>query len=126
MKSYKIKKGDKFLCLEDYIMDDERIGYTKGLIYSSYVNNCITCNTGDINHQMDNQEDFFYFFMPQQDVGKELKFISNIDYWKQRCLLAEVCLDKSPCDPDITSDQIKAHDAHNEFLKTYGYYETTI
>ena len=30
-------------------------------------------------------------------------------YWKKRCKLAEKCIEESPCDPDITSDQIKAH-----------------
>ena len=33
--NYKIKKGDRFLCLEDYVMDDERISYSKGKIYKS-------------------------------------------------------------------------------------------
>jgi hypothetical protein len=31
------------------------------------------------------------------------------EYWSKRCLAAENCLDKSPCDPDITKDQIEAH-----------------
>lgn len=45
---------------------------------------------------------------------------TNIDYWKQRCLLAEQCLKESPCDPDVTSSQIKAHDAYNKFLEIFG------
>lgn len=30
-------------------------------------------------------------------------------YWEKRCLAAEYFISKSPCDPDITSEQIKAH-----------------
>lgn len=42
--------------------------------------------------------------------------LSDADYWKQRCLLAEQCLEESPCDPDITSDQIKAWNAYHKFI----------
>ena len=59
---YKIKKGDKFLCLEDYEMDDERITYSKGEIYLSVVDGRITDNEFDINHEMDGQDDFFEYF----------------------------------------------------------------
>jgi len=46
--------------------------------------------------------------------------LSNEEYWKQRCLLAEKCLEESPCDPDMTRDQIKAHSEYNDFIKLYG------
>ena len=46
--------------------------------------------------------------------------LSDLDYWKQRCELAEKCLEESPCDPDITSDQIKAHNAHHKFISNFG------
>ena len=46
--------------------------------------------------------------------------LSDTDYWKQRCLLAERCLEKSPCDPDITSDQIKAWNAYHKFISWAG------
>jgi len=42
------------------------------------------------------------------------------DYWKQRCLLAEKCLENSPCDPDINSEQIESHKKYNEFIETNG------
>ena len=51
------------------------------------------------------------------DVGS---LLSDLDYWKQRCELAEKCLEESPCDPDITSDQIKAHNAYNKFISHFG------
>ena len=60
---YKIKKGDKFLCLEDYEMyDDESLAYTKGETYLSEVDGCITDNELDVNHKMNNQYDFFKYF----------------------------------------------------------------
>ena len=46
--------------------------------------------------------------------------LSDVDYWKQRCLLAEKCLEESPCDPDITSDQIKAWNAYHKFISWAG------
>ena len=59
---YKIKKGDKFLCLEDYIMDDDRVAYTKGLIYTSELDNRITDDDFDVMHEMNGQDDFFEYF----------------------------------------------------------------
>lgn len=59
---YKIKKGDKFLCLEDYEMDDERISYTKGKIYQSDLDGRITDNEFDVMHEMEGQNDFFEYF----------------------------------------------------------------
>ena len=59
---YKIKKGDRFLCLEDYIMDDARIAYTKGNVYKSELDNRITDDDFDIQHEMQGQIDFFEYF----------------------------------------------------------------
>ena len=59
---YKIKKGDKFLCLEDYEMDDERISYTKGKMYQSDLDGRITDNEFDVMHEMEGQNDFFEYF----------------------------------------------------------------
>lgn len=36
--------------------------------------------------------------------------IASAKYWKERCLAAEGFISKSPCDPDITKEQIIAHD----------------
>ena len=59
---YKIKKGDRFICLEDYIMDDDRIAYTKGNVYKSELDNRITDDDFDIQHEMQGQIDFFEYF----------------------------------------------------------------
>lgn len=60
--NYKIKKGDSFLCLEDYVMDDERIAYSKGKIYKSDLDDRITDNEFDVHHEMECQNDFFEYF----------------------------------------------------------------
>jgi hypothetical protein len=59
---YKIKKGDRFLCLKDYIMDDGSTSYKKDKIYLSESNDHITDNNFDVNHKMDEQDDFFEYF----------------------------------------------------------------
>ena len=68
---YKIKKGDKFLCLEDYIMDDDRVAYTKGKVYKSELDNRITDNDNDISHGMQGEVDFFEYFklLPSDTVS---------------------------------------------------------
>ena len=59
---YKIKKGDRFLCLENYIMDDDRIAYTKGKTYFSELDGKITDNEFEVWHEMGGQIDFFEYF----------------------------------------------------------------
>ena len=59
---YKIGKGDKYLCLLDYIMDDDRIAYTGGKVYLSESDDCITDDSLDSKHRMEGQDDFFEFF----------------------------------------------------------------
>ena len=59
---YNIKKGDRFICLEDYIMYDDRIAYTKGKVYKSELDNRITDDDFDIQHEMQGQIDFFEYF----------------------------------------------------------------
>ena len=59
---YKIIKGDKFLCLENYTMYDDTIAYTKGKVYECEIDNCITDDQKDKTHQMDGQDDFFDYF----------------------------------------------------------------
>lgn len=39
----------------------------------------------------------------------------NIEYWKKRCELAEMYIEESPCDPDITMHQLAAYSAWNHF-----------
>jgi hypothetical protein len=43
---------------------------------------------------------------------------TQLEYWKQRCEAAENYIDKSPCDPDITGDQIKAYAEWRDISRT--------
>ena len=43
---------------------------------------------------------------------------AKANYWERRCELAEKCIEESPCDPDITSGQIKAHNEWTNFKQT--------
>ena len=38
-------------------------------------------------------------------------------YWELRCGLAESYIDKSPCDPDLYSDQLLAYNKWMDFKK---------
>ena len=51
---------------------------------------------------------------------------SSAHYWQKRCLLAEKCLDESPCDPDITEKQIIAHNEYDNFLEQNSEQEISI
>lgn len=35
--------------------------------------------------------------------------MKDLEYWKQRCEAAERYISVSPCDPDITEEQFRAH-----------------
>ena len=43
--------------------------------------------------------------------------LNEKNYWKNRCLLAEVYIKESPCDPDITTKQLDAYIEWNEAVK---------
>jgi len=45
---------------------------------------------------------------------------SMAEYWKRRCLLAEKINEVSPCDPDMTKQQIEAINKYNDFILFYG------
>ena len=45
--------------------------------------------------------------------------MTELEYWKQRCLLAEQVIAESPCDDDITEDQIAAWGDYRYFLNTH-------
>ena len=41
--------------------------------------------------------------------------MEQLEYWKKRCELAEMYIEESPCDPDITMSQLAAYSAWNHF-----------
>lgn len=58
-----IKKGDKFECIKDVIMDNnpKDIAYTSGKIYISELDECITDDQNKVNHYWSNEESEQYF-----------------------------------------------------------------
>lgn len=48
-----------------------------------------------------------------------VKAHDNAIYWKQRCLLAEDYIVKTPCDYDVTPLQLRAHNEYIEFVMTH-------
>jgi len=54
--------------------------------------------------------------LPQADKVEDA--VNEMKYWKTRCHLAETCMKESPCDPDITTSQIEAHKAYDEFVNS--------
>jgi len=40
-------------------------------------------------------------------------------YWKERCLAAELYIEKTPCDPDIYPEQLEAYHMWEEIVKRY-------
>ena len=61
---YIIEKGDKFKCTKTFKMESGEKSYTRGEIYTSDNNDCITDNEPDIYHNMSGQKDFFEYFKP--------------------------------------------------------------
>ena len=45
---------------------------------------------------------------------------ADADYWSERCKHAENIWEKNPCDPDITDEQIEAHNGYHNFIKENG------
>lgn len=74
-----------------------------------------------------NQEDFdntlMHFAMLYHKEQLALYGVSgsaDADYWSERCKHAENIWEKSPCDPDITEEQIEAHNEYHNFIKENG------
>ena len=56
-----IKKGDKFLCIRNFLMDDGEIAYKEGNTYVSDRNDCITDEIHDAFHEMNDIDINIYF-----------------------------------------------------------------
>ena len=51
-------------------------------------------------------------------MANKIKF--DEEYWKKRCQLLENIIDNTPCDSDILTEQIAAHEAYTNFIKENG------
>jgi len=77
--------------------------------YHEYADNKPACEMAlTINHV---REYIVFEVLSNEGATEGAKQIGegSESYWKKRCLAAERCLEVSPCDPDITKEQIKAH-----------------
>lgn len=65
-----INKGDKFLCVRDFIMSDGTVAYERGKIYTSDESSCITDEQGNTGHIMKDTRD---------DLNLIFKFVGSDD-----------------------------------------------
>lgn len=74
-----INKGDKFLCIKDFIMNDGRVAFEKGVIYTSERNTCLTNSWGEKNHHMNECDQFSdHFKIPISDSKVLLQRILDL------------------------------------------------
>jgi len=80
-----INKGDTFLCIKDFYMNDDTLTFKKGKFYVSQRNNCITNNYGNKGHIMNQFEPFSEYFInvnepvPTSDTKELLKRILELN-----------------------------------------------
>lgn len=80
-----IKKGDMFLCICDYYMDDDSIAYTKGKTYISELDGCITDDGNDIYHGMELDSEFWKHFIRKQKENW-IKYEEEVKSYDLNCL----------------------------------------
>lgn len=88
-----IKKGDKFECIKDVIMDNnpKDIAYTSGKIYISELNECITDDQNKVNHYWSNEESEQYFIKLPKNKKEMVNHPSHYKNNKYECI--DVMLD---------------------------------
>lgn len=77
-----IKKGDKFKCIKDVIMDDnsKSIAYTSGKIYISELDEYITDNQGIADHHWSDKESEEYFIKLSEEMVNHPSHYKNNKY----------------------------------------------
>ena len=58
----KIKKGQEFKCIKDYVMRSGEIRFKAGKIYQSDVDGCLTNELSNKNHYIDLNDEFYEHF----------------------------------------------------------------
>lgn len=88
-----IKKGDKFECIKDVIMDNnpKDIAYTSGKIYISKLDECITDDQNKVNHYWSNEESEQYFIKLPKSKKEMVNHPSHYKNNKYECI--DVMLD---------------------------------
>ena len=77
-----IKKGDKFKCIKDVIMDNDPndIAYTKGKIYISERDKCITDNKDYVSHYWNNKSEQFFIKLSEKEMVNHPSHYKNGKY----------------------------------------------
>lgn len=88
-----IKKGDKFECIKDVIMDNnpKDIAYTSGKIYISELDGHITDDQNKVNHYWSNEESEQYFIKLPKSKKEMVNHPSHYKNNKYECI--DVMLD---------------------------------
>ena len=88
-----IKKGDKFECIKDVIMDNnpKDIAYTSGKIYISELDECIKDDQNKVNHYWSNEESEQYFIKLPKNKKEMVNHPSHYKNNKYECI--DVMLD---------------------------------
>lgn len=88
-----IKKGDKFECIKDVIMDNnpKDIAYTSGKIYISELDGYITDDQNKVNHYLSNEESEQYFIKLPKNKKEMVNHPSHYKNNKYECI--DVMLD---------------------------------
>lgn len=88
-----IKKGDKFECIKDVIIDNnpKDIAYTSGKIYISELDECITDDQNKVNHYWSNEESEQYFIKLPKSKKEMVNHPSHYKNNKYECI--DVMLD---------------------------------
>lgn len=76
MGKYKIKKGEVYLCLKDYVMDDGEIAFKNGESYVAIKKDILTSEIFQ-EHEMDNDPEFQKHFIRQFD--KKGRMINELE-----------------------------------------------
>ena len=77
-----IKKGDKFKCIKDVIMDNNPndIAYTEGKIYISERDKCITDNKDYVSHYWNNKSEQYFIKLSEKEMVNHPSHYKNGKY----------------------------------------------
>ena len=77
-----IKKGDKFKCIKDVIMDNDPndIAYTEGKIYISERDKCITDNKDYVSHYWNNKSEQYFIKLSEKEMVNHPSHYKNGKY----------------------------------------------
>lgn len=113
---YKIKKGDKYLCIKDYINYEDEICFKKGEHYVSLKDGTLPSKI-DKYHQMQDEPDFFEHFKQIEDIINTISVTNtkdniNPDHYKQgkvECIdaLESATVNKTGIEAVCTANVIK-------------------